>query len=57
MTVKDLIDKLKNFDPDLKVGKTNSFGDFLELGHVWESAGAEKFIVLDIDADIRCGCN
>ena len=57
MTVKEAIEKLKTFDPDLKVGRINSFGDFLELDYIWESAGAEKFVELDIEADIRCDCN
>jgi len=66
MTVKEVIKKLKTFDPDLKVGKTNSFGDFLELDDIWmrtvdvtkySLSRAEKFIELDIDADIRCDCN
>ena len=47
MTVKDLIDKLKNFDPDLKVGKADYFGDILDINDIYKNHNG--FVVLDIE--------
>jgi len=51
MTVKDLIDKLKNFDPNLKIGGWDYFGDILDINDVWKP-DTKNFVVLDIDADL-----
>jgi len=50
MTVKDLIDKLKNFDPDLKVGKSDYFGDILDVTAIYKND--KGFIEFDMEDDL-----